>query len=349
MLTPQVVRLQSAVQGGQIRQLEGRSLAVVLSIAGVIDIGTDVIVDRWIQQVRSIAVVRGHRGSLSRGIRENQRALLQTILATGDDVSRIADFTSGGVGHRRARTLAALRQQHGFKIQDISEEFILVRGLVNYHVRGIGESVGAALESMQRIDKAIDLAWGAAVAAFHDSEVERLVRLIALDPLTGLHDYGHFWERLEQEIARCKRHGGSVSLIMIDVDGFKAYNDRFGHLWGDGALQKIAEILRSFSRRSDILARYGGDEFVLILPETTIDGAAAIAERTRNEFVKHRFVVEDGQEFELSISLGCATSVSGALNARQLVAQADSSLYEAKRTGKNRVVLYSDDLIYLGP
>ncbi len=322
---------------------------MVLSIAGAIDFGTDVIVDRWIQQVRSMAVVRGHRGSLGRGIRENQRALLQTIMAAGDDVSRIADFKSGGVGHRRACALATLRQQHGFKIQDISDEFILVRGLVNHHARGTGKSLDAAFDSMQRVDQAIDLACGAAVAAFHDSEVEKLVRLIALDPLTGLHDYGHFWERLEQEIARCKRHGGSVSLVMIDVDGFKAYNDRFGHLWGDGALQKIGQILRSISRQSDILARYGGDEFALILPETSIDGAAVIARRTHIEFATHRFIAEDGQDFELAISLGCATSDMGALNARQLVAQADSSLYEAKRTGKNRVVLYSDDLIYLGP
>src|SRR5205085_9744039 len=93
------------------------------------------------------------------------------------------------------------------------------------------------VEGILRVDAAIARAGAIAVETFHSIEVELLTELVAHDPLTGLYDYGYLWDRLEQEMTRSRRHGGALSLVMLDIDEFKRYNDRFGHLWGDVALK----------------------------------------------------------------------------------------------------------------
>lgn len=285
-----------------------------------------------------------------RRARANIRPLLVAVLAVAADRAALRTFEPEQAGHLEARHFGELRQQQGFKIREVLEEFRHLRREVIAQIVDSGQLAGDELvETIQYVDDAVDQAAGIAAETFHTVEVELLNELVALDALTGLYDYGYLWERLEQEQGRAQRHGRPLSLVMVDVDGFKRYNDQFGHLWGDVALKEIAAILQTLSRRSDVVARYGGDEFVLILPETPLDGAVAIAERIRDDVVAHLFAGRGDETVALTISAGCATSVNGHLGARDLVARADSALYEAKNLGKNCVVPFQDGMPCLVP
>jgi diguanylate cyclase (GGDEF)-like protein len=153
--------------------------------------------------------------------------------------------------------------------------------------------------------------------------------------------YNHrtFQERLAQEIARAHRYSHPLSLLMIDVDHFKMYNDTHGHPQGDTVLQALARLLREMSRTSDTVARYGGEEFAIILPETDSVSAQKIGERLREQVERHPF---PGQELmpggTLTISIGVATHVcAGSKDA--LLQAADAALYTAKHKGRNRVCM----------
>ncbi|MCI0372128.1 MAG: GGDEF domain-containing protein, partial [candidate division NC10 bacterium] len=162
-------------------------------------------------------------------------------------------------------------------------------------------------------------------------------RLASTDELTGLFNHRQFYLLLGQEVRRALRYGRNLSLIMLDIDYFKAYNDRYGHLAGDEALRQIARVLKTKSRDVDMVARYGGEEFTIILPETELPQAAVQAERLRVAVEGHRF--SPAAEGHLTVSVGAATLIEGMDRPEQLVHRADQGLYEAKASGRNRVCL----------
>lgn len=167
-----------------------------------------------------------------------------------------------------------------------------------------------------------------------------LQRLMNSDGLTALSNRRHFDEYLELEWRRAMREQSQLSLLMIDVDYFKAYNDSFGHLAGDEALRKVAEAIRgSCSRPTDLPARYGGEEFALVLPSTSPGGARLVAEKLRQMVlglkIAHTSPVPDAS---LTVSIGLATQVpSIGSHSRQLISAADKGLYLAKHSGRNQV------------
>jgi two-component system chemotaxis family response regulator WspR len=169
-----------------------------------------------------------------------------------------------------------------------------------------------------------------------------LQRLMNSDGLTGLSNRRHFDEYLELEWRRALREQGQLSLMMIDVDYFKAYNDSFGHLEGDEALRQVAKAIRaSGSRPSDLPARYGGEEFALVLPNTSPGGARLLAEKLRQTIagmnIPHNAPVEGSV---LTVSIGLATVVPQVgSHSRQLIQSADQGLYAAKHNGRNQVVV----------
>ncbi|WP_347904370.1 PleD family two-component system response regulator [Pseudomonas purpurea] len=167
-----------------------------------------------------------------------------------------------------------------------------------------------------------------------------LQRLMNSDGLTGLSNRRHFDEYLELEWRRAQRDQIQLSLLMIDVDYFKSYNDSFGHLAGDEALRKVADTIRDASSRpSDLPARYGGEEFVLVLPNTSPGGARLVAEKLRQTVaalnIPHVYPAE-GASLTISIGLSTMTPQSGS-DCRQLISAADKGLYLAKNNGRNQV------------
>jgi diguanylate cyclase (GGDEF)-like protein len=188
---------------------------------------------------------------------------------------------------------------------------------------------------------------GQAVVALENARLHRMVERQALvDGLTGLANRRQGDEALASEIARTERLGGPVGLILADVDDFKAVNDRFGHPTGDIVLRDLAETLRENVREIDTAARWGGEEFALILPGTDLEGAAQVAERIRAALAEREILSVDGAPLHVTASFGVAAS-NPTTTVQQLVEAADEALYRAKRAGKDRVYAGTDPVTRL--
>ncbi len=160
------------------------------------------------------------------------------------------------------------------------------------------------------------------------------------DELTGLYNHRSFHERLEEEIARGSRFGGTFSLIMMDIDLFKAYNDIYGHLAGDQVLRKVGRYLQTSIRSIDLAFRYGGEEFAVILPEARLDDAYKVAERIRKTIESKT----SSRAMPITTSLGVGNWPNDGVMKEEVIGLADAALYRAKQTGRNRTCLSSDVL-----
>jgi diguanylate cyclase (GGDEF)-like protein len=170
----------------------------------------------------------------------------------------------------------------------------------------------------------------------------RLAQLAVTDGLTGLYNHRHLHERLTLEVERSQRSGLPLSLLMLDVDNFKQFNDTFGHPAGDEVLRQLARVLNDTRRANDVVARYGGEEFAVILVDTAKFTAAKVADRVRDRVSSHDFSDAAPRAGKLSVSIGVATFPDDGADAEGLVRAADTALYAAKRAGRNRVVLATD-------
>ncbi|MEE9582837.1 MAG: diguanylate cyclase [Acidimicrobiia bacterium] len=165
-----------------------------------------------------------------------------------------------------------------------------------------------------------------------------------LDGLTHVYNYRYFRDRIDHEVKREERSALSVSLLMIDVDHFKAFNDCNGHLHGNVALQELAALMSSVVRDTDVVTRYGGEEFAVILCGTRKGGALLVAEKIRKLVEETSFAGEKTQPGgTLTVSIGVATSPIDAIDSQNLIAKADAALFISKNEGKNKVTPYSDD------
>lgn len=171
--------------------------------------------------------------------------------------------------------------------------------------------------------------------------IHELTELSLRDPLTGLFNRRGLDERLIEEFARARRYGAPLSLIMIDIDHFKRVNDRHGHAVGDLAIGHVAKLLTRGRRASDITARYGGEELVLLLPHTPLEGAMSLAERLRYQ-VELTPYKAGGADDHLTASFGVAIYERSMREPGDLIAAADRALYRSKRDGRNRVSMASD-------
>ncbi len=170
-----------------------------------------------------------------------------------------------------------------------------------------------------------------------DSEYQNhLLKLATTDPLTSLLNKASLLKELERLLQYSSRYQRPLSLLMIDLDHFKRINDQWGHLTGDRVLQQVAEHLKSVLRQQDIAARFGGEEFTVIMPETTLSGASCLAERLRESITAHPFEV-NGTVISLTVSIGVAERESENTSPSALLDQADQALYFAKNNGRNQV------------
>ncbi len=165
-----------------------------------------------------------------------------------------------------------------------------------------------------------------------------LERLSVTDRLTEMYNHGHFRQRLEEEFKRSQRFGHPLSLIMLDIDDFKAFNDTCGHVRGDEVLKGVSGVIRQNLREMDIAARYGGEEFVVLLPETESEGAVAVAERIRQQVEQLDWQIGCDSPVGRTVSIGVASFPASAQSAIKLLEAADTAMYRAKRAGKNRVM-----------
>jgi diguanylate cyclase (GGDEF)-like protein len=166
--------------------------------------------------------------------------------------------------------------------------------------------------------------------------LEEIFQLNITDHLTRLANRQRLEDQLHKEFLRARRHQRPLSVLFIDIDHFKSVNDTYGHQAGDAALSALGQLLRTRTRSDDLPARLGGEEFVVLLPETDLAGAAALAEDLRSA-VERMVVAFAGQSVSFSISIGCSALEAGHKRPDDLLNHADEKLFEAKRAGRNRV------------
>jgi diguanylate cyclase (GGDEF)-like protein len=172
-----------------------------------------------------------------------------------------------------------------------------------------------------------------------DQRASDLETLAAVDWLTGLYNRRQFESLAQAELARSQRYMRPLTLMMLDIDHFKKVNDTYGHATGDRVLQALATVCLATKRDADIAARLGGEEFALLLPETTAGAAAQFAERLRQQIRDCAPVVE-GEKLPITVSIGIAASSQTTAGVQPLLSNSDQALYEAKRGGRNRVVVW---------
>jgi diguanylate cyclase (GGDEF)-like protein len=188
----------------------------------------------------------------------------------------------------------------------------------------VGLALGAVLEGpAQALDNALRL--------------RRSEALSVTDDLTQLYNSRYLNQVLRREAKRASRSGRPLSLLFLDLDGFKGINDAHGHQAGSRALVEAAAVIRRCARETDVAARFGGDEFALILPDTGSEGAAAVGDRVRERLAAHSFLEADGLTIRLTASVGVATLPDVAASAEELVRAADMAMYQVKDSGKNGV------------
>jgi diguanylate cyclase (GGDEF)-like protein len=203
-------------------------------------------------------------------------------------------------------------------------------GVMNFTDRVGGEAFDqASLELFLAVAPQLGVAIDRAMLKDRSAEFEQLS---VTDALTGLLNRRYIEARLAEEIKRSNRHGLAMSFMMLDVDHFKSYNDTFGHPAGDEALKMVGDVIRNTLRSADVAARFGGEEFSILLPQTTGEEAAAIAER-----IRHNIENADFPHRQVTVSIGVASCSADLCVSADLVAAADRALYEAKRRGRNRV------------
>ncbi len=174
---------------------------------------------------------------------------------------------------------------------------------------------------------------------------DKVERVSATDDLTGLHNRKYLQERLEEEISRSKRYGTKLSCILFDIDFFKVVNDMYGYEWGDILLKNIANKLTAMARKEDIVTRYGDEEFLLVLPNTSEDNAFLFGERFRREIEKMEFIpAGEDEAHKVTISGGISTYPCMAdveEDANTVIRYAEHALYNAKHRGKNKIIQFS--------
>jgi diguanylate cyclase (GGDEF)-like protein len=178
-----------------------------------------------------------------------------------------------------------------------------------------------------------------AIALDNALRVQRAEALSVTDDLTQLYNSRYLSQVLRRETKRASRSGRPLSLLFIDLDGFKAINDTHGHLYGSRALVEAAGLIRLSARETDVVSRFGGDEFSLILPDTGSEGAAAVGERIRERVDGHRFLQGDGLDIHLTVSVGVATLPDVAASTEGLIQAADEAMYYVKEHGKNGIYI----------
>jgi diguanylate cyclase (GGDEF)-like protein len=203
----------------------------------------------------------------------------------------------------------------------------------------LGRPVGikaAAMDYLENIEMALGLRDDESALTY-----AQLAQMAFQDQLSGLANFRYFTQRFHEEIKRAERYKQLLSVLMVDLDAFKKFNDTHGHLAGNKALEHVASILKAGVRETDLVARYGGEEFVVILPQTPKHDARKLGEELRKKIETAPVEIPDTGPVKITASLGLSTFPRDAANAETLLSGADQALYDAKNTGRNRLSVFA--------
>lgn len=262
--------------------------------------------------------------SLSSALAEPADAVARWVLRYG------RGFTSADLrqdSRLRAAAGAALGWPLRCRGRTVAALVVVDRGAAAAEPR-VMPAVGRALD---------DVLSGPAVALDNALKVRRAEALSVTDDLTQLYNSRYMNQVLRREAKRASRSGRPLSFLFIDLDEFKGVNDVHGHLAGSQALVEAAGVIRGSARETDVVARFGGDEFALVLPDTGSEGAAAVGERIRERLAAHVFLGGEGLTLRLTASVGVATLPDVAASAEELVRAADRAMYQVKASGKDGI------------
>ena len=273
---------------------------------------------------------RGAAWLADRGIPAGRRPLVtaaaRTAMSRGEVLWLDGTVVSSRGGRSRAcfATLAIPMHSRGR----------VVAALVGIERRAPGPlpAMDVGNDRLEPLHALVDGMAGALETALH---LKRAETLATIDDLTGLFNPRFLASTLRREVKRSVRTGRPLSLLFVDLDGFKGINDRHGHLYGSRALVEAAARVQSAARETDLVARYGGDEFALVLPDTDGAGAILVAQRVRERIAEEGFLAEDGIDYPLTASVGVATLPDVASTPEELLAAADAAMYVVKARGKN--------------
>ncbi len=310
------------------------------------------------------------RESIFENIVDKTRELLKAekaAIVLVDRYGRVVDFytsmgPAGNCKHLLTGTLKrAMEEITTLRTDDVTKEPAFVGFPPNHpQIKSIlmvpmllrGEPIGAIIATDKKggsftetdEDLLLNLAFHSALAIEKVQFYEEILKMASTDGLTGLINHRTFQEKLQIEIDRARRFGHKVSLLMIDIDHFKKFNDTYGHTNGDEVLKRVACILQDNIRSIDLAARYGGEEFAVVLPQVSLPGAIVVAERIRKKTEEHELVF-NGKKEHVTVSIGVATFPDDASDREELIDNADKALYLAKRTGRNRVCAFSEEIV----
>jgi diguanylate cyclase (GGDEF)-like protein len=238
-----------------------------------------------------------------------------------------------------------LNNNYSFELRvPFSKDSAMIRSILCYPLQrgrekiGVIELINKTAGAFTKEDQAlVEMLVHPLVTAIRTVNMfENAEHLTITDDLTKLFNYRYLMQYLESNVKHCLRYKKKVSLLFIDVDGFKKINDTFGHLVGSQALAEMGQVFRRMVREADVVGRYGGDEFVIVLPDTPLNGAMVIAERIRKKVEECEFVAQN-LSIRLTVSLGVANCPKHTLTAEGLIKKADAAMYRAKELSKNSI------------
>lgn len=333
-----VARLRAAFEAvASLHFVSDQKSAAQTALAGLAPL---VSADRW--TIYLVEVERGQREArfeplAVRGLTESERALPADDWrrALHGDTLMLLTGTESGAAQNAFAATETLRRKEG------ERHVVAVPLVCGERVAGVLEAVreGRAAQSFAESEAALlsALALPLAAALANSVRIAEAEKLSQTDDLTKLHNARYLRQYLIAEVKRARRYGSTVGALFFDIDDFKEINDCYGHLVGSHVLMEMATVILTGVRDTDVVARYGGDEFVVILPETNLDMAGRVAERMREKIAEHVFHGGRGLRLRLTASFGVAVFPQHSQSPQQLIADADAAMYEAKAARKNCV------------